>query len=103
VSRLEQDIQAFTIDREARGLSPRTIEFYAHALRYRLAWQESQGVSDMQLATPALVRHPTGRRNSGRCAPQHSGWVVERYVLQPGGHECDQQERGHEICHGLRE
>jgi hypothetical protein len=33
-SHLEQDIQAFVIDREARGLSCRTIEFYAEELRY---------------------------------------------------------------------
>ena len=56
-SSLAQDIQAFIIDREARGLSPRTIEFYADELRYWMAWQESQGVSDVQSTTPALVRH----------------------------------------------
>ena len=35
-SELARDIQGFIIDRQARGLSPRTIEFYADELRH---WQ----------------------------------------------------------------
>ena len=43
-SELAQDVQAFIIDRQARGLSPRTIEFYADELQYWMSWVGSQGI-----------------------------------------------------------
>jgi hypothetical protein len=39
---LESEISAFLIDREARGLSPRTIKFYRDELRHFYSWLESQ-------------------------------------------------------------
>jgi site-specific recombinase XerD len=56
-SELAQDLQAFTIDRQARGLSPRTIEFYADELRHWQRWLERQGIDSVQAITSDDLRH----------------------------------------------
>lgn len=64
-----QDTGAFLIDRQARGLSPRTVDFYDAELRYLRTYLESQGITDVLQVTPnhlrkyllALSQH----RNSG--------------------------------------
>ena len=51
-----QDVTAFLIDRQARGLSPRTVGFYRDELRYLLTYLEGQGVTEVLQVTPNLLR-----------------------------------------------
>jgi site-specific recombinase XerD len=55
-STLAREIGAFLIDRKAQGLSPGTVEFYAKKLAYLRDYLERRGVSDVQNATPGLLR-----------------------------------------------
>ncbi len=62
-------VNAFLIDREARGLSPRTIGFYRDELRYLQMYLEGQGVDDVLEVTADLLREYIlalkGHRNPG--------------------------------------
>ena len=51
-----QDVDAFLVDRQARGLSPRTVGFYRDELRYLRAYLDGQGVTDALQVTPNLLR-----------------------------------------------
>jgi site-specific recombinase XerD len=55
-STLDRDVTAFLVDRQARGLSTGTVEFYAKKLRYLQAYLERRGVQHVQDATPPLLR-----------------------------------------------
>jgi site-specific recombinase XerD len=56
-SELAQDIQGLIIDRQARGLSPRTIEFYSDELRHWQRWPEQQGIDSVRVIGSSEVRH----------------------------------------------
>lgn len=55
-SPLAQDVTAFLVDRQARGLSPRTVDFYRDELRYLQKWAQTLGVTETLALTPDLVR-----------------------------------------------
>jgi hypothetical protein len=48
---LAQDIGAFLIDREARGLSPRTVQFYGDELRYLRSYLQAKNTYDSIFST----------------------------------------------------
>jgi hypothetical protein len=48
VSTLRREVQAFLIDRQARGLSPGTVSYYADKLEPLLAYLEAAGVCRVQ-------------------------------------------------------
>ena len=47
-SNLARDVQAFLVDRQARGLSPRTVQFYRDELRGLRQFLEGFGINDVQ-------------------------------------------------------
>ena len=51
-----QDVSAFLVDRQARGLSRRTVQFYRDELRYLRTYLEGQGITDVMQVTPDLLR-----------------------------------------------
>jgi len=53
---LGRDLSAFLVDRQARGLAPGTVEFYAKKLRYLQTYLESRGVYHILEVTPDLLR-----------------------------------------------
>ena len=53
---LSRDIARFLVDREARGLSAGTIEYYAKKLCYLQNYLEGRGVRRIQDVTPNLLR-----------------------------------------------
>ena len=55
-SPIEQEITAFLIDRQARGLSPSTIEYYREKLATFRAYCVAQGVSSVYAVTARLMR-----------------------------------------------
>ena len=55
-SHLASDITAFLVDRQARGLSAGTVEFYRKKLRYVQAYLEARDVPSVQDVTPHLLR-----------------------------------------------
>ena len=55
-SPIEQQITAFLIDRQARGLSPSTIQYYREKLATFRAYCIAQGVNSLYAITPRLVR-----------------------------------------------
>jgi len=55
-SPIEQEITAFLIDRQARGLSPSTIEYYREKLATFRAYCIAQGVSSLYAVTARLMR-----------------------------------------------
>jgi integrase/recombinase XerD len=68
-SHLGREISAFLIDRQARGLRERTVEFYADELRYWYEWVTEQGAETLDSITPDLLRrwllHLGETRNPG--------------------------------------
>jgi integrase/recombinase XerD len=68
-SELSQDIGDFLVDRQARGLSPGTIQFYQEELRILKAFLEARGTHSVASVTPADLRqfllHLGDRRNPG--------------------------------------
>ncbi|KPL23377.1 MAG: hypothetical protein AMJ93_04820, partial [Anaerolineae bacterium SM23_84] len=75
-SDLGRDVAAFVIDRQARGLSPRTVEYYGSELRHLQAYLEGQGVRGVEDITARHVRryllHLADRgRNPGGCHCAH--------------------------------
>ena len=69
------EITAFLVDRTARRLSPRTIDFYRDELSYFAAWLLPQPVTRMDQLTPDLIRqyliHLGATRNPGGV---HAAW-----------------------------
>lgn len=55
-SRLEQEIESFLLDRRARALSPRTLDWYREKLASLSAYAARQGVDSLLGLTPHLVR-----------------------------------------------
>jgi len=55
-SELATDIDAFLVDREARGLSPRTVSWYAEKLGILRAYLADNGVTEVLSITPDLLR-----------------------------------------------
>ncbi|MGQ9595246.1 MAG: site-specific integrase, partial [Anaerolineae bacterium] len=55
-SPLDLDIAAFLVDRQARGLSPRTLQFYRDELRYFREWAQVLGVTETLALAPNLLR-----------------------------------------------
>lgn len=55
-SELARDIQGFVIDRQARGLSPRTIEFYSEELHFWQTYLEHQAVQHVEDISPRHLR-----------------------------------------------
>jgi len=53
---LRAEVTAFLIDREAQGLSPRTIDLYRSELGYFADYLRDLGVSDLLDLTPNLIR-----------------------------------------------
>ncbi len=63
------EIESFLADRQTRGLSQRTLEFYQDELQAWFDWLQEQGVSDLDDITSMLLRrwllHLGERRNPG--------------------------------------
>ncbi|GAB4402066.1 MAG: tyrosine-type recombinase/integrase [Anaerolineales bacterium] len=55
-ARLDEDIRGFLVDREARGLSPRTVRFYADELANLAAFLQSRGIHDTLDITASDLR-----------------------------------------------
>lgn len=55
-SPLRREVQAFLIDRQARGLSPRTIAYYAEKIDPLVTFLEGEGVRQVQDITPDDLR-----------------------------------------------
>ena len=62
-SDLALDITAFLIDRQARGLSPRTVEYYTDELANLRAFLDTQGVTTLWDATPPPAVPATPRQD----------------------------------------
>jgi len=86
---IAQDIRAFLTDREARGLSPRTLQFYADELRNLAAYLQSHGVAETEAIAPtdlrAFLLDIANRRNPGgvhaayRAARAFLNWYASEY------------------------
>jgi len=63
------EIESFLADRQTRGLSERTLEFYQNQLQTWFDWLHEQGVSELGDVTPPLLRrwllHLGEKRNPG--------------------------------------
>jgi site-specific recombinase XerC len=55
-TQLRREAHAFLVDRQARGLSPRTVSYYADKLAPLLDYLEAAGVKRVQDTTPDLLR-----------------------------------------------
>jgi hypothetical protein len=55
-SPLTREVQAFLVDRQARGLSPQTVGFYRKKLGLFLASMEAQGAQTVEQVTPERLR-----------------------------------------------
>ncbi len=68
-SALEGEVTAFIIDRQARGLSQRTIEYYSEELQHWLNWAAGYEIRGLSEITPTLLRqwllHLGKSRNPG--------------------------------------
>ena len=68
-SPLRQELSAFLIDRQARNLSPRTVDYYAEKLERFREFLESQAIADVHNITPHILRryllHLGETHNSG--------------------------------------
>ncbi|MHB0858595.1 MAG: tyrosine-type recombinase/integrase [Anaerolineae bacterium] len=53
---LDREIEAFLIDRQARGLSPRTIDYYAEKLGLLSRFLTEQGISTVEAISAPLLR-----------------------------------------------
>ena len=80
---LRLEITAFLIDRQARGLSKRTIEFYHDELEHWYVWLRAQGTIDLSAVTPGLLRrwllHLGQTRNPGGV---HANYRAPRAFLR---------------------
>lgn len=53
---LHRDMEAFLLDRQARGLSPRSVDFYRQKLAAWLSFLEGEGISRMEGVTAEILR-----------------------------------------------
>lgn len=92
-SALQDEIAAFLVDRRARGLSRRTIQFYGEELRHWHIWAQVQGIRDLQAITPRNLRawlvklgerrNPGGVHASYRALRAFLRWAWEENDLPP--------------------
>ncbi len=93
-SDLARDVTAFVVDRQARGLAARTVEYYSDELRHLQVYLEGRGVRNVQDITADHVRqyllHLQQRgRNAGgvhcayRVAKTFLRWAWTEYELAP--------------------
>jgi site-specific recombinase XerD len=92
-SDLAHDVTAFLVDRQARGLAQRSIDYYSDELRYLCAYLESRGVGRVQDVSADVLRQYLvdlgQRRNPGgvhcayRAARAFLRWVWTEYELAP--------------------
>jgi site-specific recombinase XerD len=90
---LARDVTAFVVDRQARGLSQRSVDYYSDELRYLCAYLEGRGVGRVQDVTADMLRQYLvelgQRRNPGgvhcayRVAKTFLRWVWTEYELAP--------------------
>ncbi|MBC7233113.1 MAG: tyrosine-type recombinase/integrase [Chloroflexi bacterium] len=91
---LAQGITAFVVDRQARGLSRRTCQYYASELRHWQAYLEARGVHKLQDITADHVRqyllhlqergrNPGGVHCAYRVAKTFLRWCWQEYDLAP--------------------
>ncbi len=90
--RLRQDVTAFVVDRRARGLSGRTIQFYQDELDNLLAYLDSNGVQDVGSVTANLLRsflldlgqrrNPGGVHAAYRAMRAFFNWYEQEYEPQ---------------------
>jgi len=70
-SELQKAVTSFIVDRQARGLSCRTVEYYSDELRSFQSYLETRGVCKVQAITADLLRQYLlslqRRRNAGGC------------------------------------
>ncbi|NLE75692.1 MAG: tyrosine-type recombinase/integrase, partial [Chloroflexi bacterium] len=87
---LGSQIAAFLTDRQARGLSPRTVQFYGDELRHFREWAQGQRVTDAQAVTADLIRryllYLGQRRNPGGV---HAAYRTLRAFLRWYGEEVE--------------
>jgi hypothetical protein len=76
-SPLRREAQSFLIDRQARGLSPRTIAYYDEKMRPLVTFLEREGVCEVRDVTPAPLlaraRKAAVRRRVARPLPDRQG------------------------------
>jgi site-specific recombinase XerD len=87
-------VASFLVDRQARGLSPHTVDFYASELHYLQAYLEKRGTPSMQDTSADLLRRYLldlgQRRNPGGVQAAHpamrafSKWYPVEYDLDNG-------------------
>jgi site-specific recombinase XerC len=69
LSDLTRDVSAFLIDRRARGLSPRTVDFYREELAKLAAFVKELGITETTTVTAThlhtFLLHLAERRNPG--------------------------------------
>ncbi len=65
-SELRRDIDGFLIDRQARNLSPATVDFYRDKLSLFAGYCHEQGVKRVKDLTPNLLRHWIVRESAHR-------------------------------------
>jgi len=90
---ISKEITAFIIDRQARQLSPRSIQFYQNELDWFLAWCAPQRISTMTAITPDLLRqylidlathrNPQGVHASYRALKAFLNWYTFELDLDP--------------------
>jgi len=80
---LARDVSAFLIDRQARGLSPRTVDFYRDELANLAEFLKTQGITETAAITPTHLRafllDLGKRRNPGGT---HAGYRAARAFLK---------------------
>jgi len=74
---VEHETAAFVIDRQARGVSPRTVEFYADELRYLRDFLETQQVTTVERITPTIVRQYLLHLAARRFLRGGHSWVAD--------------------------
>jgi site-specific recombinase XerD len=89
---LAQDTGDFLIDREARGLNHRTIQFYSDEMRYLRSYLEAKNVYGAHSVTPTHLRqyllHLSATRNPGGIHAAYSAmrtfyrWCWLEYVIE---------------------
>lgn len=88
-SDLSRDVSCFLLDRQARGLAPRSVEFYADRLRHLARCLEAQGIRSVEavtadhlrawLTSEATHRTPGGVRAQWRAAAAFLRWWEDEH------------------------
>ena len=78
-SDLARDVAHFLHDRQARGLSPRTVDFHAEKLRHLTRWLDGQGVARVEGIWRENRRHSSSRA-AWREALEQTGCPLGRHI-----------------------